>query len=127
MTRLARRLRQEAQAGASPSQLAALATIEAHQPLSLGDLAAHERVQPPTITAVVSALVGAGLVTREPDREDRRVSWLRLTPAGARFLERARRRKDSFLATRLRSLEPERLATLEAAAAFLQELVEEPR
>ena len=125
VTRLARRLRQEAEADITPSQLAALSTIERHQPMTVGDLSAHERVQPPTMTRVVSALVEAGLVAREPDPSDRRVGWLRLTPEGARFLARGRTRKEAFLAKRLRRMEPDRLLILRQAADLLDELVEE--
>ena len=55
-TRLARRLRQESGAGLSPSQQSALAVIANHGPLTLGALAEHERVAPPSITKVVSKL-----------------------------------------------------------------------
>ena len=55
-TRLARRLRQEADAGLTPSQLSALAVIEREGPLTLGALADHEKVAPPSITKVVAKL-----------------------------------------------------------------------
>jgi DNA-binding MarR family transcriptional regulator len=125
VTRLARRLRQETEADITPSQLAALSTIERHQPMTVGDLSAHERVQPPTMTRVVSALVDAGFVARHPDPSDRRVAWLGLTPDGARFLARGRTRKEAFLAKRLRRIEPERLTVLARAVDLLEELVEE--
>jgi DNA-binding MarR family transcriptional regulator len=124
VTRLARRLRQETEADITPSQLAALSTVERHQPMTVGELSAHERVQPPTMTRVVSAMVEAGLVTRDPDPADRRVAWLRLTPEGARFLARGRTRKEAYLAKRLRRIDPERLAILERAVDVLEELVE---
>src|SRR4051812_21479400 len=73
-TRLARRLRQEAQTGLSPSQLSALAMVERHGPLTLGALADHEQVAPPTITRVVVKLEADGLLTRQPDPDDRRVT-----------------------------------------------------
>jgi DNA-binding MarR family transcriptional regulator len=125
VTRLARRLRQETDADVTPSQLAALSTIERHQPMTVGDLSAHERVQPPTMTRVISALVDSGFVAREPDPSDRRVAWLRLSPEGARFLARGRTRKEAYLAKRLRRIEPERLVILEQAVDLLEELVEE--
>jgi DNA-binding MarR family transcriptional regulator len=128
VTRLARRLRQEAETGITPSQLAALATVERHQPLTAGELSAHEQVQPPTMTKVVSALVEGGLVARQTDPEDRRVTWFRLTAEGARFLARARRRKEEYLARRLRRVAPSELVTLLEAVAVLERLVEgEPR
>lgn len=123
VTRLARRLRQEAEAGVTPSQLVALASIEQAGSITIGDLCQAEQVQPPTMTKIVGALVEAGLVAREPDPQDRRIAWLRVTPAGARLLERSRRRKDQYLVRRLRGLAPEELATLERAAEILDRLV----
>ena len=74
VTRLSRRLRQEANEGATPSQLAALATVERHGPITLGDLAGHERVRPPTMTRIVAGLEETRLVRREIDTADRRVA-----------------------------------------------------
>src|ERR687891_597030 len=82
--RLARRLRQQAPEGITPSQLSALATLEGNGPLTLKDLAAAERVQPPTMTRIVAALEEAGLVVRSVDKKDRRCSNLKLTGDGTR-------------------------------------------
>lgn len=123
VTRLARRLRQQAGSGVTPSQLVALASIERAGPITIGELGQAEQVQPPTMTKIVGALVEAGLVSREADPEDRRVAWLRVTPAGARLLERSRSRKDEYLARRLRGLDPEELAVLERATEILDRLV----
>ena len=67
---MARRLRQEAGAELSPSQTAALATIEKHGPLTPSELANRERVQRPTVTRVMGRLEEAGLIARaaDPDR-----------------------------------------------------------
>ena len=70
VTRLARRLRQQGEAAASPTQLAALATIERDGPLTLGALAAIERVRPPTITAAVGRLEEQRLVHRRTDSRE---------------------------------------------------------
>ena len=129
VTRLSRRLRQEAQGGGgggiSPSQLSALSSIERLGPLTLGELSAVERVQPPTMTRVVAALEEAKLVRREVDPADRRVARVRVTPGGQRFVIRTRTRKDAYLAARLRRLDPSDVAALEHAAAVLEKLLEE--
>lgn len=125
VTRLARRLRQRADAGITPSQLVALASIEGAGRITVGELCQVEGVQPPTMTKTVAALVEAGFVARELDPADRRVVWLRITPAGARLLERSRSRKDQYLVRRLRGLTSEELATLERAADILDRLVAE--
>jgi DNA-binding MarR family transcriptional regulator len=127
VTRLSRRLRQEANEGATPSQLAALATVERHGPITLGDLAGHERVRPPTMTRIVAGLEEAGLVRREIDAADRRVARVTITPDGARLLARSRTRKDAFLASLLEHLEPADLAIVERAVPILEDLVDQSR
>jgi DNA-binding MarR family transcriptional regulator len=126
--RLARRLRREGSApGASQPQLSALTTIERHSTMTMGALATHEQVQPPTMTAIVASLLAEGLVTRTPDPLDRRIAWLVVTPEGRKLLSRRRRNMDAFLVGRLRALPPEDVATLERAADIIADLTEEPR
>jgi DNA-binding MarR family transcriptional regulator len=126
VTRLARRLRQEAEAGVTPSMLSALSSAERQGSLTMRELCHAEQVQPPTMTRIVAALVEAGLVVREPDPIDGRVAWVKVTPDGRRLLERSRRRKEAYLAKALRSLEPEELRTLEVAAEILERLTDAP-
>jgi DNA-binding MarR family transcriptional regulator len=127
VARLSRRLRQEANEGATPSQLAALATIERHGPITLGDLAGHERVRPPTMTRIVAGLEETALVRREIDATDRRVARVTITAEGSRLLARSRTRKDAFLAALLEHLDAEELATVERAVPILERLIEESR
>jgi DNA-binding MarR family transcriptional regulator len=124
VARLSRRLRQEANEGATPSQLAALATVERHGPITLGDLAGHERVRPPTMTRIVAGLEETRLVRREIDPSDRRVARVTITSEGTRLLARSRTRKDAFLASLLEQLEPDELAAVERAVPILERLVE---
>ena len=67
VTRLNRKLRQQALAGLSPAQASALGTVNRLANPTLGELAAAEQVQPPTVTRLVTSLESAGLVAREPD------------------------------------------------------------
>ena len=127
VTRLARKLRQEAEPGITPSMLAALSSAERQGPLTMRELCVAEQVQPPSMTRIVAALVDAGLAARDADSGDRRVVWVTVTPEGRRLLERSRRRKEAYLARALRSLEPGELDTLEHAAALLERLTEGPR
>jgi DNA-binding MarR family transcriptional regulator len=124
IARTARRLRQEAGSELSPSQAAALATIDRHGPLTPSELADRERIKRPTATRVIAWLEEAGLVDRTPDPQDGRSSLVTLTPAGRLLLDRVRTRKDVYLARRLRELEPEERATLDRAAAILERVLE---
>src|SRR4051812_44428057 len=66
LTRLARRMRQEASGDLSPTQGAALATIDCHGPPTPSELATRERIQRPTATRVLARLGEAGPVARAP-------------------------------------------------------------
>jgi DNA-binding MarR family transcriptional regulator len=127
VARLGRRLRQEAGGPLSPSMVSALATIERQGEITLGDLAAAERVQPSSVTSMVGKLEAAGHAERRPDQADGRVTWVRLTPQGKRLLERERAHKTAFLARGLRRQEPDDLAALARAVEVLERLVDEDR
>lgn len=122
-TRLARRLRQEAGAGLSPSQLSALAVISNDGPLTLGALAEHERVAPPSITKVVSKLECVGLVIRTPDPKDRRVCRVEVSPEGAALLDEVRRRKTAWLTARISQLDADQQRRLADALDVIDELI----
>jgi DNA-binding MarR family transcriptional regulator len=125
VTRTARRLRQEAGGGLSPSQTAALATIDRHGPLTPSELAAHERVQRPTIARLLARLEEDGHVVRAADPHDRRSSLITLSDEGRALLRAVRTRKDAYLAQRLRALDADELATLDRAAAILERMLDE--
>jgi DNA-binding MarR family transcriptional regulator len=125
--RLARRLRSERDddAALTLTQLAALATLDRHGALSVGELAAHEHVRPPSMTRVVTCLEELGLVERTPHATDRRQVVVQVTPAGVDLLTRDRRRRDAWLARRLAELEPAELEAVRRAAPVLERLARE--
>jgi DNA-binding MarR family transcriptional regulator len=126
VTRLARVLRQQTSDGdVTVSMLSALASVERLGLVSLGELAAVERVQPPSMTRIVGHLDDAGLVVRETDAADRRIARVRATPEGVRLLERNRKRRNAYLADRLRTLSASDLAALDAALPVLERLLED--
>jgi DNA-binding MarR family transcriptional regulator len=125
IARTARRLRQEAGEELSPSQGAALATIDGHGPITPSELAVRERIQRPTATRVIARLEETGLVDRTQDPADRRSFVVTLTPAGRELVARVRTRKDAYLARRLRDLDADERATLDRAAAILERVLEE--
>jgi DNA-binding MarR family transcriptional regulator len=125
VARTARRLRQEAGGELSPTQSAALATIDRHGPLTPSELADRERIRRPTATRLIAALEEAGLVDRTRDPGDGRSFLVSLSPAGRELLARVRTRKNAYLSRRLRDLSPEERATLDRASAILERLLEE--
>ena len=128
VSRLARRLRVERAAPGlgepdlSETQLAALATLERHGAMTPGELAEHEKVQPPSMTRVISALVESQLVRRAPHPSDRRQVVLTATEAGRDLVLKARRKREAWLARRLNELSPAERTTLRAAAPILEKL-----
>jgi len=125
--RLARRLRQldVAAEGITISQLSARAVVARRGPLTLGELAEAERVQPPTMTRIVARLEEQGLVGRTTRPTDRRVSLVEATRAGEHLLEASRTRRTAYLIERLGELGEADLAALERAAALIEQLLED--
>jgi len=125
--RLGRRLRQHAPEDITPSQLSALSVIVRERRLTLSQLAAAERVQPPTITRVVDLLESKGLARRVASETDRRVAFVEATRAGTELVEAIRRRRDAYLAQRLRTFTADERDVLRRAAPLLERLIEDPR
>jgi len=124
LARLSRRLRRHELAGLTPTQLAALATVERSGPMRLGDLAAAEGIAPSTLTRLVTALEESGHVRRCTDPNDARVSTLAITPHGLEALGRIRTESTLALAASLRLLTPEQQRVLAAALPVLEQLAE---
>lgn len=124
--RLGRRLRQQRPDDRlTPSQIAALATLDRTGALTLGELAAHEHVQPPSMTRITGALMELGLVSRTPHPTDKRQVLFAVTPEGSRLLVEDRKRRDAWLCRRLSDLSPEEAEILRQAAPILERLASE--
>lgn len=123
VTRLNRKLRQQALAGLSPAQASALGTVNRLTNPTLGELAAAEQVQPPTVTRLVTSMESAGLVARETDGADRRVVRVRITAEGRRNLQRIRTLKNAFLTRRLAALDPAEKVLAQDLTSLLEHLV----
>src|ERR1700739_2454856 len=128
VSRLARRLRVErlglggTETVLSDIQLAALAALERHGSMTPGELAEHEKVQPPSMTRVIAVLEERGLVRREPHATDRRQVILTVTADGKELVQRVRRRREAWLAQRLQELSPQEREILRAAAPILEKI-----
>jgi DNA-binding MarR family transcriptional regulator len=128
ISRLARRLRVErlglggTETVLSDIQLAALAALERHDSMTPGELAEHEKVQPPSMTRVITVLEERGLVRRKPHATDRRQVLLTVTADGRDVVQRVRRRREAWLAQRLQELAPDERQILRAAAPILEKI-----
>ena len=128
IARTARRLRQNSGTELTAALTAALATVECKGPITPSELASVENIKRPTATRIVARLEEQGLVQRTSDPTDRRSFLVGITPQGRTLLGRLRKRKNAYLAKRLRELDDEDVAALERAADILERLLEtEPR
>ena len=117
----AERVAQGLQPELSDSQLAALAALE-KRTMTPGELAEHEKVQPPSITRVIASLEERGLIQRMPHPSDRRQVVLTVTDQGRDVVRQVRRLREAWLARRLRDLTPAERAVLKDAVPILEKL-----
>lgn len=123
--RLGRRLRNERDSDSellSAGQLSVLGALFRNGSCTVGELAAHERVQPPSMTRTVNCLEEGGYVVRHKHETDKRQVVVALSAKGEEILAADRRRRDVWLAQRLRELTPEERNLLRKAAPILERL-----
>jgi DNA-binding MarR family transcriptional regulator len=124
LLRLARELRKETeQLGITSRQGTLLWLIRLNPGLSLRQLAAEEGISAPALSGHVDRLENAGLIARVRDEQDRRRVGLTLTEDGERLLRRLRARRTTWLAERLRGLDDDDVAAIEAAIEPLARLL----
>lgn len=122
--RLARRLRQmqDESLELNPNQLSAMGVLLNSGDQLMGELAALEKVRPPSMTRIVNSLEVRGYVARRPDPRDHRQCLVALTQAGRQVLLANRRRRDEWLAVRLAGLDPAEREALRRAIPVLERL-----
>jgi DNA-binding MarR family transcriptional regulator len=122
--RLARRLRQmqDESLELNPNQLSAMGVLLNSGDQLMGELAALEKVRPPSMTRIVNSLEVRGYVARRPDPLDHRQCLVALTEAGRQVLLANRRRRDEWLAVRLAGLDPAEREALRRAIPVLERL-----
>jgi DNA-binding MarR family transcriptional regulator len=123
LLRLGRELRREKIAGVSPHQVSLLVSIKYAPGVTVGELAADERVSTAAMSKRISRLERDGLVARTQSEADRRRVGLTLTDEGQRTLRRVRSRRTAWLASRLGALSRAELDMVAAAADSLARLV----
>ena len=125
LLRLARELRKETeQLGITARQATLLWLVKRSPGLSLAELAAEEGISAPAMSGHVDRLERAGLLERLRSSDDRRRVGLRLTDEGERLMRRVRARRTTWLADRLKALEPSELEAIEVAVPALMQLLE---
>jgi DNA-binding MarR family transcriptional regulator len=121
--RFSRRLRnQRVDTSVTLTHLSALSTLKQHGPMSPGELAGHERVQPPSMTRVVVALEGMGLLTRSPHPTDGRQVVIDLTPAAAELLGAEAQAREVWLTGELADLTDDERTILREASTIMEKL-----
>ncbi|MFC5491681.1 MarR family transcriptional regulator [Nocardioides caricicola] len=108
----------------SLNQMAVLGCLFRNGALTIGELAAWERVQPPSMTRTVNCLQESGDVVRRPHETDGRQVVVELTDTGRARVLADRDRRDAWLARRLADLTPDERATLRAAAPIIEQLAQ---
>jgi DNA-binding MarR family transcriptional regulator len=106
----------------SMGAMAVLGCLFRNGDLTVGELAAQERVQPPSMTRMVNALEEGGYVSRRAHETDGRQVVVVLSEGGRTTLLADRARRDAWLARRLRELTPDERDVLRRAAPLLERL-----
>uniref|UniRef100_UPI0031E16440 MarR family winged helix-turn-helix transcriptional regulator n=1 Tax=Saccharothrix mutabilis TaxID=33921 RepID=UPI0031E16440 len=123
VVRLTRRLRaQRVNSAISLTQVSALSTLHKCGPLTPGELAAKEGVQPPSMTRVIAALEEYGFATRRPHPTDGRQAIVELTGAGLAYIDEEVSAREAWLDKRLAELTPEDRAVLSRAAEIIDRM-----
>ena len=122
--RLRRRLSAEREPGneLSLGAISVLGVLFRNGECTVGQLADHERVRPPSMTRTVNCLADAGYVVRRSDDHDKRQVLISISDQGLQTLHADRRRRDAWLAQRLRELTPHERAVLREAAPIIERL-----
>jgi DNA-binding MarR family transcriptional regulator len=123
LLRLNRELRRELHSlGVTGGQVSLLIRVQKEPGIGIRELARWERMSTPGMSKYVARLESAGLLRRTV-LEDRRRVGLELTQEGARVLSSVKRRRTTWLAERLRGLEPDELDAVDAAVEPLLKLL----
>src|SRR2546425_7965009 len=125
LLQLNRQLRRELHAlGVRGGRVSLLVQTKYHPGIGIRELAALERMWVPGMSKFISRLEEAGLVQRAPVEGDQRRVGLTLTAAGQKVLRSVKSKRTAWLSARLRELEPDELAAIDAAIEPLMNLLE---
>jgi DNA-binding MarR family transcriptional regulator len=123
VVRLNRRLRaQRTTESVSLTQVSALSCLHKCGPLTPGELAAKEGVQPPSMTRVIAALEDMGYVSRRPHPSDGRQAIVALTEVGLVYIKGEITAREAWLDRRLTELDDEEREILDRAAEIIDRM-----
>jgi DNA-binding MarR family transcriptional regulator len=124
VVRLNRRLRaqRDAEAVVTLTQLSAMASLHRHGPMTPGELATCERVQPPSMTKVIAALTERGFVDRSPHPTDGRQTVVALTEAGRDYVDAEVSARERWLEAQLAQLTSDERALLRRAVDIIDRI-----
>jgi len=125
---LARRLRYQVAGDdvLSATELAVLGRIGRCGPMTPGQLARAEHVQPPSMTKVIETLEGRGMLSREPHPTDGRQYLVSRTAVAEAFVAASKQLRTAWLAGHLADLSDSDQRAIIAAAPALARLAEQP-
>ena len=124
VVRLNRRLRaqRDVEAVVTLTQLSAMASLHRHGPMTPGELATCERVQPPSMTKVIAALTERGFVDRSPHPTDGRQTVVALTEAGRDYVDAEVSARERWLDAQLAQLTPDERILLHRAVDIIDRI-----
>jgi DNA-binding MarR family transcriptional regulator len=121
--RLNRRLRaQRTNASVTLSQISALSSLHKCGPMTPGELAGREGVQPPSMTRVISALEDLGYISKRAHPNDGRQVIVELTEQGLGYIEADISAREAWLDARLSELDESERETLTRAAEIIDRM-----
>ena len=126
IARLARQLNSSATGeGLTPTQASVLALVVARGPVSLGELAALEGLNPTMLSRVVGKLQSMELIRRIPDPADLRSASVASTDSGQRTDQRVKAQRAAVVSRCLEMLDKEQQAAIATALPALEALAGE--
>ncbi len=121
--RLNRRLRaQRTNASVTLSQISALSSLHKCGPMTPGELAAREGVQPPSMTRVIGALEDMGYISKRAHPNDGRQVIVELTAQGLGYIDADISAREAWLDARLSELDEAERETLSRAAEIIDRM-----
>jgi DNA-binding MarR family transcriptional regulator len=110
----------------TPSQISVLLRLEKDGSATVSSLARTEGMRPQSMSAIVTPLQEAGLVSGAPDPSDGRQTLMSLTPKCLKLLQQGRAARQDWLTTTIsQKLSVQEQQKLKRALALLARLVEE--